>query len=259
MTHEVVELGSEVKKFRVGDLVGVGGIVGSCGECLSCQSNMEQYCHNKIVTYNDTNKDGSPTRGGFSSAMVVHQRFVVRIPEKLALDQAAPLLCAGVTAYSPLKQFMGSNKVLKAGILGLGGVGHLGVLIAKAMGHHVTVISSSDKKREEASEILGADAFLVSSNAAEMEGAANSLDYILDTVPALHPLRLYLSVLKVDGKLIIVAAVPKPLQFDAVDIILGKRTITGSFICSMEETREILEFWADKGLKSFIDCKNGLS
>ncbi|ONI02914.1 hypothetical protein PRUPE_6G228800 [Prunus persica] len=236
---EVVELGSEVKKFRVGDLVGVGGIVGSCGECLSCQSNMEQYCHNKIVTYNDTNKDGSPTRGGFSSAMVVHQRFVVRIPEKLALDQAAPLLCAGVTAYSPLKQFMGSNKVLKAGILGLGGVGHLGV--------------SSDKKREEALEILGADAFLVSSNAAEMEGAANSVDYILDTVPALHPLRLYLSLLKVDGKLIIVAAVPKPLQLDAVDIILGKRTITGSLIGSMEETREILEFWADKGLKSFIE------
>ncbi|XP_021829740.1 cinnamyl alcohol dehydrogenase 1-like [Prunus avium] len=250
---EVVELGSEVNKFRLGDLVGVGCIVGSCGECLSCQSNMEQYCHNKIFTFNDTNKDGSPTRGGFSSAMVVHQRFVVRIPEKLAPDQAAPLLCAGVTAYSPLKQFMGSNKVLKAGILGLGGVGHLGVLIAKAMGHHVTVISSSDKKREEALKILGADAFLVSSNAAEMEGAANSLDYILDTVPALHPLRSYLSLLKVDGKLIIVAAVPKPLQLDAVDIILGKRTITGSFIGSMEETQEILEFWADKGLKSFIE------
>jgi cinnamyl-alcohol dehydrogenase len=146
---------------------------------------------------------------------------VVRIPEKLAPEQAAPLLCAGVTAYSPLKQFKGSNKALKAGILGLGGVGHLGVLIAKAMGHHVTVISSSDKKRVEALEHLGADAFLVSSNTAEMERAASSLDYILDTVPAVHPLQSYLPLLNVDGKLILVGVAPKPLQFDPVDIILG--------------------------------------
>ncbi|KAM5576667.1 cinnamyl alcohol dehydrogenase 1-like [Rosa sericea] len=250
---EVVELGSEVKKFRVGDIVGVGCIVGSCGECLYCQSNMEQYCPKTIFTINDTYKDGSLTRGGFSSAMVVHQRFVVRIPQKLAPEQAAPLLCAGVTAYSPLKQFMGSNRVVRGGILGLGGVGHLGVIIAKAMGHHVTVISSSNKKREEALEILGADAFIVSSNEAEMEGAASSLDYILDTVPALHPLHSYLSLLKVDGKLIIVAAVPQPLQFDAVDIILGKRSISGSFIGSMEETQEILEFWADKDLTTMIE------
>ncbi|CAL2267616.1 unnamed protein product [Prunus armeniaca] len=237
----------------VGEVVELGSELGPVENACLANPTWSNIATTKIFTFNDTNKDGSPTRGGFSSAMVVHQRFVVRIPKKLAPDQAAPLLCAGVTAYSPLKQFMGSNKVLNAGILGLGGVGHLGVLIAKAMGHHVTVISSSDKKREEALEILGADAFLVSSNAAEMEGAANSLDYILDTVPALHPLRSYLSLLKVDGKLIIVAAVPKPLQFDAVDIILGKRTITGSFIGSMEETQEILEFWADKGLKSFIE------
>lgn len=146
---------------------------------------------------------------------------MVRIPEKLAPAQAAPLLCAGVTAYSPLKQFKGSNKALKAGILGLGGVGHLGVLIAKAMGHHVTVISSSDKKRVEALEHLGADAFLVSSNTAEMERATSSMDYILDTVPAVHPLQSYLPLLKVDGKLILVGVAPKPLQFDSVDMILG--------------------------------------
>ncbi|KAE7999658.1 hypothetical protein FH972_004064 [Carpinus fangiana] len=218
---EVVELGSDVKKFRVKDIVGVGDIVGSCGECLSCKSNEEQYCNNRIVTYNGTYKDGRPTQGGFSSAMVVHHKFVVRIPEKLALEQAAPLLCAGVTAYSPLKQFKGSNKALKAGILGLGGVGHL-------------------------------DAFLVSSNTAEMEQAASSLDYILDTVPAVHPLQSYLPLLNVDGKLILVGA-PKPLQFDPVDIILGKKTISGSFIGSMEETREILEFWALKGLTSMVE------
>ncbi|XP_062155436.1 probable cinnamyl alcohol dehydrogenase [Alnus glutinosa] len=250
---EVVELGSDVKKFRVKDIVGVGCIVGSCGECFSCKSNEEQYCNHRILTYNGTYKDGRPTQGGFSSAMVVHQRFVVRIPEKLAPAQVAPLLCAGVTAYSPLKQFKGSNKALKAGILGLGGVGHLGVLIAKAMGHHVTVISSSDKKRVEALEHLGADAFLVSSNTAEMERATNSMDYILDTVPAVHPLQSYLPLLKVDGKLILVGVAPKPLQFDSVDLILGKKTISGSFIGSMEETQEILEFWALKGLTSMVE------
>lgn len=208
----------------------------------------------------------------------------MRIPEKLSPEQAAPLLCAGVTAYSPLRQFMGSGKVFNAGILGLGGVGHLGVKIAKAMGHHVTVISSSDKKREEALQHLGADAFLVSSNAAEMEEAANNLDYILDTVPALHPLQSYLSLLKVDGKLFLVGVSPKPLQFDATDLILGmqfqdyvaelkyvnlhyklltclqticcyigKKNITGSFIGSMEETQEILDFWAEKNLTSMIE------
>ena len=146
---------------------------------------------------------------------------MVGIPEKLAPEKAAPLLCAGVTAYSPLKQFNRCDKVVKAGILGLGGVGHLGVLIAKAMGHHVTVISSSDKKRVEALEHLGADAFLVSSNSAEMEQAVNSLDYILDTVLAVHPLQSYLSLLNVDGKLILVGAVPNPMHFDSVDLILG--------------------------------------
>ena len=144
------------------------------------------------------------------------------IPETLSPEQAAPLLCAGVTAFSPLREFMGSGKVLNAGILGLGGVGHLGVKIAKAMGHHVTVISTSDKKREEALQHLGADAFIVSSNAAQMEEAANTMDYILDTVPAFHPVPSYLSLLKFDGKLILVGASPKPLEFNASHIILGE-------------------------------------
>ncbi|KAK3221676.1 hypothetical protein Dsin_008701 [Dipteronia sinensis] len=219
---EVVELGSEVKKFKVGDIVGVGCLVGSCGECLYCNSNLENYCNGTFL-------------------LQWHQQrwnmVVVKIPEKLVPEQAAPLLCAGVTAYCPLKQFRDSDKILRARILGLGGVGHIGVLIAKAMGHHVTVISSSDKKRMEALEHLGADAFLVSSDGAEMEKGANSLDYILDTVPAFHNLQSYLSFLNVIGKLIIV----------------GKKTITGSFVGSMEETREILDFWAEKGLYSMIE------
>ncbi|PON35343.1 Alcohol dehydrogenase superfamily, zinc-type [Parasponia andersonii] len=251
---EIAELGSEVKIFRVGDKVGVGCIIGSCGECSSCKSNKENYCTNKIFTVNGTYQDGTPTHGGFSSAMVVHQKFVVRIPEKLAPEQVAPLLCAGVTAYSPLKQFFnGSNKVLRVGILGLGGVGHLGVIIAKAMGHHVSVISSSGNKKEEALEYLGADSFLVSSDSAEMEAAAGSLDYILDTVPALHNIQACLSLLKIEGRLVIVGASPQPLQFIASDLIVGKKTIGGSFIGSMEETEELLEFWAEKGLTTMIE------
>ncbi|XP_052205161.1 LOW QUALITY PROTEIN: probable cinnamyl alcohol dehydrogenase [Diospyros lotus] len=260
LVHEVVgevgEQGSEGTKFKVGDIVGVGAfIIGSCGECSLCQSGMEQYCQSRIFTYNDmTNKDGMPTRGGFSSAMVVHQKFVVKIPGKLAPEQVAPLLCAGVTAYSPLRQFMGSGKgLIKAGILGLGGVGHLGVIIAKAMGHHVTVISSSESKREETLEHLGADAFLVSSDADEMRRAMGTLDYILDTVPAPHTLQAYLPQLKVDAKLIVVGAAPKPLQFEANGLILGKKTITGSFIGSMEEMQELLDFWAEKGLESKVE------
>ncbi|KAK6151232.1 hypothetical protein DH2020_016164 [Rehmannia glutinosa] len=250
---EVVQVGSEVKNFKVGDTVGVGGIVGSCGECILCNSNLEQYCNNRIMTYNHFYKDGTPTQGGFSSAMVVHQSFAVKIPDNLAPEQAAPLLCAGVTAYSPLKQFMDSGKVLRGGILGLGGVGHLGVIIAKAMGHHVTVISSSDKKREEAMEHLNADAFLLSSNEAEMKQAINSLDYILDTVPAFHPLELYLSLLKTEGKLLLVGAAPKPLQFVASDMILGKKAIMGSYIGSMKDMEELLNFWVENGLTSMIE------
>lgn len=250
---EVIEVGSEVKKFSIGDIVGVGCMVGSCGECWCCKTNKEQYCNKRVFTYNDTYTDGSFTQGGFSSAMVVHQNYVVNVPENLAPEQAAPLLCAGVTAYSPLKQFINSNEPIRAGILGLGGVGHLAVLIAKAMGHHVTVISSSDKKKEEALTDLGADCFLVSSNRDEIEKSVDSLDYILDTVPVSHQLQDYLRLLKVEGKMLIVGAAPEPLQFGASGLILGKKTISGSFIGSIQETQEILEFWVEKGLKTMIE------
>ncbi|KAI3922404.1 hypothetical protein MKX01_006093 [Papaver californicum] len=251
---EVVELGSQVEKFKVGDLVGVGCMVGSCGDCVCCNSNAEQYCNNMIFTYNGIYHDGTQTQGGFASAMVIHQKFVVRIPDKLAAEQAAPLLCAGVTAYSPLKQFIGSKKSqINAGILGLGGVGHIGVLIAKAMGHHVTVISSSDKKKDEAFKILGADAFVVSFNTTDMERATGSLDYILDTIPGVHSLEAYLSLLKFDGKLLIVGVSTEPLQFNSSNLILGKKWIGGSFIGSMEETQEVLDFWMEKELKSMIE------
>ncbi|XP_038877792.1 cinnamyl alcohol dehydrogenase 1-like [Benincasa hispida] len=250
---EVVEIGSEVDRFSVGELVGVGCILGSCASCNPCISDKEQYCHKRIWTYNDVYHDGRPTQGGFSSAMVVHQKFVVRIPEGMSPEQAAPLLCAGVTVYSPLSHFGLKQSGLRGGILGLGGVGHMGVKVAKALGHHVTVISSSEKKREEALEHLGADEYLVSSNKAQMERAIDSLDYIIDTIPVSHPLEPYLSLLKLDGKLILMGVINTPLQFVSPLLMLGRKTITGSFIGSMTETQEVLDFFKEKELTSMIE------
>ncbi|XP_065622153.1 cinnamyl alcohol dehydrogenase 1 [Quercus suber] len=250
---EVVEVGSDVSKFRAGDIVGVGAIVGCCRNCHPCKRDIEQYCNKKIWSYNDVYTDGKPTQGGFASSMVVDQKFVVNIPEGMDPEQAAPLLCAGVTVYSPLSHFGLKQSGLRGGILGLGGVGHMGVKIAKAMGHHVTVISSSDKKREEALDHLGADEYLVSSDATKMQEKADTLDYIIDTVPVFHPLEPYLSLLKLDGKLILMGVINTPLQFLTPMVMLGRKTITGSFVGSITEIGEMLEFCKEKGLTSMIE------
>ncbi|URD96632.1 RNA pseudouridylate synthase [Musa troglodytarum] len=229
---EVAEVGAEVSRFRVGDTVGAGVIVGCCRECAPCKAGVEQYCNKKVWSYNDVYADGKPTQGGFASAMVVDQQFLVRIPSGLAPEQAAPLLCAGVTVYSPLKHFGLTAGGLRAGILGLGGVGHMGVKFAKAMGHHVTVISSSHRKRAEAVDHLGADAYLVSSDEDAMAAAADSLDYIVDTVPAFHPLERFLPLLKLDGKLILLGVINQPLQFLTPMVMLGKtNTVAATFCC----------------------------
>jgi cinnamyl-alcohol dehydrogenase len=178
---------------------------------------------------------------------------VVKIPAGLAPEQAAPLLCAGVTAYSPLKHLGLMAPGLRGGVLGLGGIGHLGVKLAKAMGHHVTVISSSDKKRAEAMDELGADAYLVSSDQDQMAAAVDSLDYIIDTVPVEHPLEPYLAMLRMDGKLVLMGVVAPPLSFRSHMVMMGRKTITGSFIGSMQEMEEVLEFFVDKGLTSQIE------
>ncbi|KAE9589372.1 hypothetical protein Lal_00000080 [Lupinus albus] len=253
---EVLEVGSDVTRFKVGEIVGAGLLVGCCKSCQACQSDIEQYCSKKIWSYNDVYIDGKPTQGGFAETMVVEQKFVVKIPEGLEPDQVAPLLCAGVTVYSPLAHFGLKNSGLRGGILGLGGVGHMGVKIAKAFGHHVTVISSSDKKKKEALEHLEADEYLVSSDATSMQGAADSLDYIIDTVPVGHPLEPYLSLLKIDGKLILMGVINTPLQFVSPMVMLGRKSITGSFVGSIKETEEMLEFWKEKGLSSMIEVVN---
>ncbi|KAJ0264478.1 Cinnamyl alcohol dehydrogenase 4 [Hirschfeldia incana] len=250
---EVVEVGADVSKFTVGDVVGVGVIVGCCGSCKPCSSDLEQYCNKRIWSYNDVYTDGKPTQGGFADTMIVNQKFVVKIPEGMPVEQAAPLLCAGVTVYSPLSHFGLMSSGLRGGILGLGGVGHMGVKIAKAMGHHVTVISSSERKREEAMDHLGADDYVVSSDQAEMQRIADSLDYIIDTVPVFHPLEPYLACLKLDGKLILMGVINTPLQFITPLIILGRKVISGSFIGSIKETEEVLAFCKEKGLTSTIE------
>ncbi|KAK4801363.1 hypothetical protein SAY86_021850 [Trapa natans] len=250
---EVLEVGSDVAEHRAGDIVGVGLLVGCCRNCSPCKSDIEQYCNKKIWTYNDVYSDGKPTQGGFSGELVVDKKFVVKIPEGMAAEQAAPLLCAGVTIYSPLSHFGLKKAGLRGGILGLGGVGHMGVKIAKAMGHHVTVISSSDKKREEALEHLGADDYLISSDEDQMKAAADSLDYIIDTVPVGHPLEPYLSLLRLDGKLVLLGVINTPLQFITPLVMLGRKVITGSFIGSMKETKEMLDFCKEKGLSSQIE------
>ncbi|XP_076897099.1 cinnamyl alcohol dehydrogenase 1-like [Bidens hawaiensis] len=250
---EVVEVGPKVTKFEVGDCVGVGCLVGCCGSCCPCNAEVEQYCNKKIWSYNDVYTDGRPTQGGFAGSMVVHQKFVVKIPEGMPPEQVAPLLCAGVTVYSPLNHFGLKGSGLKGGILGLGGVGHMGVLIAKAMGHHVTVISSSDKKKEEALDVLGANDYLISSDVGRMQELADSFDYIIDTVPVHHPLEPSLSLLKLDGKLIIMGVINQPLQFVSPLLMIGRKSITGTFIGSMKETQEMLEFCKVKGVRSTIE------
>ncbi|KAL4280523.1 hypothetical protein GQ457_03G003320 [Hibiscus cannabinus] len=250
---EVVEVGSDVAKFAAGEIVGVGLLVGCCRNCRPCDTDREQYCAKKIYSYNDVYTDGNPTRGGFAGSMVVDQKFVVKIPDGMAPEQVAPLLCAGITVYSPLNHFGLTASGLSGGVLGLGGVGHMGVKIAKAMGHHVTVISSSDKKKVEALEHLGADEYLVSSNVEGMQKAVESLDYIIDTVPVFHPLEPYLSLLRHDGKLILMGVINTPLQFLTPTVLLGRKEITGSFIGSMKETEEMLAFCKEKDLKSMIE------
>ncbi|KAG4160016.1 hypothetical protein ERO13_D02G206966v2 [Gossypium hirsutum] len=185
--------------------------------------------------------------------MVVDQKFVVKIPDGLAPEQAAPLLCAGVTVYSPLNHFGLKESGLRGAILGLGGVGHMGVKMAKAMGHHVTVISSTDKKKTEALEHLGADEYLVSSDTEAMQKAAESLDYIIDTVPAFHPLEPYLSLLRIDGKLILTGVINTPLQFLTPTVMLGRKSIAGTFIGSMKEQEEMLAFCKEKILTSMVE------
>ncbi|GLT44178.1 hypothetical protein SLA2020_180920 [Shorea laevis] len=250
---EVTEVGSKVTKFKVGDRVGVGCLVGSCGSCDDCNNNVEIYCPKMILTYGAKYHDGTMTHGGYSDTMVADEHFIVRIPDNLPLDAAAPLLCAGITVYSPLRYYGLVKPGAHVGVVGLGGLGHVAVKFAKAMGGKVTVISTSPNKKNEAIENLGADAFLVSSNQDELEAAVSTLDGIIDTVSAQHPLLPLINLLKSHGKLVLVGAPKMPLELPVLPLILGRKLVGGSSIGGLKETQEMIDFAAKHNITADIE------
>ncbi|KAF8006776.1 hypothetical protein BT93_K0938 [Corymbia citriodora subsp. variegata] len=250
---EVVEVGSRVEKFKVGDKVGVGCLVGSCGSCDRCHDHLENYCPDMILTYGGTYHDGTMTYGGFSNTMVVDEHFTVKFPQNMPLDAGAPLLCAGITVYSPIRFFGLDRPGTHLGVVGLGGLGHVAVKFAKAMGVKVTVISSSARKKEEAVQRLGADAFLVSSDANQVQAAMGTMDGIIDTVSAVHPLLPLIGLLKHNGKLVLVGAPDRPLELPVLPMILGRKIVAGSCIGGLKETQEMIDFAAKHNITADIE------
>uniref|UniRef100_A0A0E0FI37 cinnamyl-alcohol dehydrogenase n=1 Tax=Oryza nivara TaxID=4536 RepID=A0A0E0FI37_ORYNI len=249
----VTEVGKNVTRFKAGDRVGVGCMVNSCRSCESCNNGFENHCPEGVFTYNSVDKDGTVTYGGYSSMVVVHERFVVMFPEAMPLDVGAPLLCAGITVYTPMK-YHGLNAPGKhVGVLGLGGLGHVAVKFARAFGMKVTVISSSPGKKREALERLGADAFVVSSSAEEMEAARSTMDGVINTVSANTPMAPYLALLKPNGKMILVGLPENPLEVPPFSLVHGNRTLAGSNIGGMADTQEMIELAAKHGVTADIE------
>ncbi|OVA03809.1 Alcohol dehydrogenase superfamily [Macleaya cordata] len=255
ITGVITKVGSNVGGFKVGDRVGVGCLAASCLECEYCKDSQENYCEKLQFTYNGIFWDGSITYGGYSKFLVADKRYVVHVPESLPLDAAAPLLCAGITVFTPLKD----NNLLvegpgkKIGVVGLGGLGHVAVKFGKAFGHHVTVISTSPSKENEAKVRLGADNFIVSTNSKEMQAGTRTLDFIIDTVSAEHSLGPILELLKVNGTLSIVGAPDKPMGLPSFPLIFGKRTVRGSIIGGMKETQEMLDLCAKHNITCDVE------
>ncbi|XP_006340040.1 8-hydroxygeraniol dehydrogenase-like [Solanum tuberosum] len=254
--HEVVgvvtEIGTKVEKFKIGDKVGVGGLVESCRKCENCDNDLENYCRDQIMTYNGVYTDGTTTYGGYSDIMVTNEHYVVHWPENLPME-AAPLLCAGITIYSPLKYFGLDKPGMHIGVVGLGGLGHMAVKFAKVFGTKVTVISTSLSKKDEAIEHLGADSFLVSRDPDQMQGAAGSLDGIIDTVSVIHPLLPLINLLKTRGKLAMLGAPEKPLELPVFPLLLGRKLVAGSFIGGMKETQEMVDFAAKHSITPDVE------
>ncbi|GAA1355699.1 NAD(P)-dependent alcohol dehydrogenase [Streptomyces beijiangensis] len=248
----VAEVGDGVTKFKVGDRVGVGCFVDSCRECEYCKQGLEQYCSGAgVSTYNSLGKDGEPTYGGYSTHIVVDENYTLRIPEGVGLDEAAPLLCAGITLYSPLAHWnAGPGK--KVAIVGLGGLGHMGVKIAHALGAEVTVLSQSLRKQEDGKK-LGADHFYATSDPKTFEDLAGTFDLIISTVSAPLDFSAYLSLVKTDGALVNVGAPEEPISLNLFSLIGGRKTLAGSMIGGIAETQAMLDFCALHGLGAEIE------
>ena len=248
----VVKVGAHVKKFKEGDTAGVGCMVDSCRTCANCEEDLEQFCDDTTWTFNSADKHvGGMTFGGYSDSIVVDEAFVLQIPKNLNLAAAAPLLCAGITTYSPLRH-NNVTKGQKVGVVGLGGLGHMGVKLAKAFGAHVVVFTTSLNKVEDALR-LGADEVVNSKNADEMKKHLNSFHFILDTVSAQHDINAYLLLLKRDGNLTQVGVPAEPLSLNVGSLIYGRRSLSGSLIGGIKETQEMLDFCGKHNITSDIE------
>ena len=252
----VVELGSEVTKYKQGDLVGVGCMVDSCKNCDSCHQDLEQFCINGATfTYNSPDKHlGGHTFGGYSTGVTVNQDFVLKIPENIDARGAAPLLCAGITTFSPLNHW-NVKKGDKVGIVGLGGLGHMGVKFANAMGAHVVMITTSPNKAEDAKR-LGAHEVLISKDQEQMSAHANSFDFILNTVPVGHDINPYVNLLKIDATMVLVGAVEPLGSVNGGGLIMGRKRVAGSLIGGIKETQEMLDFCGEHNITSDVEMVN---
>ncbi|MFG2757570.1 NAD(P)-dependent alcohol dehydrogenase [Streptomyces wuyuanensis] len=252
ITGVVTEVGPGVTRFAVGDRVGVGCMVDSCRVCDNCKAGLQQYCTNgSVLTYNALDKNGEPTYGGYSTHIVVDEAFTVRIPDGLSLDVAAPLLCAGITTYSPLRHWnAGPGK--KVAVVGLGGLGHMAVKIASALGAEVTVLSQSLRKKDDGLS-LGARHYYATSDDATFEALAGTFDLIVSTVSAPLPLDRFLGMLTTDGAMVNVGAPEEPVSLNLFSLIGGRRTLAGSAIGGIPETQEMLDFCAEHGLGAEIE------
>ncbi|MCF2500401.1 NAD(P)-dependent alcohol dehydrogenase [Dyadobacter chenhuakuii] len=250
---KIISVGDHVSKFKVGDTVGVGCIVDSCRECQYCQEGLEQYCEPGMTgTYNSPDKYlDTPTFGGYSESVVVDENYVLRIPENLDLAATAPLLCAGITTYSPLRHWnVGPGQ--KVGIVGIGGLGHMGIKIAKAMGAHVVAFTTSESKFAEAKR-LGADEVVLSKDKEQMAAYTGKLNFILDAVSAEHDINAFISLLRVDGSLALVGAPENPLPVAAFSLIQGRKSFAGSMIGGIAETQEMLDFCGEHNIVADIE------
>lgn len=255
----VVEVGSEVKNFKPGQRVGVGCMVDSCGTCPSCQDDLEQFCEEGMIgTYNGKDKhSGGHTYGGYSQDIVVEEHFVLNIPENLDAKATAPLLCAGITTWSPLKHW-NIQKGDKVGVIGLGGLGHMGIKFANALGAHVVMITRSESKSEDAKE-LGAHEVLLSTDKDEMKKHRNSFDFLLNTIPVKHDLNPYLSLLKRDKTICLVGAIEPLEPMHGGSVIAGRKRVSGSLIGGIKETQEMLDFCGEHNITcdvEMIDIQN---
>jgi len=255
--HEIVgrvtRVGSAVIRFKAGELAGVGCFVDSCRVCTSCKAGLEQYCEvHLVLTYNGTEKDKkTPTYGGYSAQIVVDENYTFKISPKLPLANIAPLLCAGITTYSPLRHFkVGPGQ--RVGVVGLGGLGHMAIKLAASMGAEVTVLSTSKTKEQDARR-LGAHDFVVSIDPKNLDALANRFDFILDALSAPHDINAYLNLLRRDGVLALVGAPAKPLEVHAFSLLLKRRTLAGSIIGGIRETQEMLDYCVDKNITSDVE------